>query len=173
MKQKRSKMNKLSKNEQDQKLKRTDRTMFAPSMPPADAGARKRSSQTIEKAGATGFMSTLWTVISSRHHLRTRPAQEPRGCVEIPFDVHLMIDDPKTEYPPLYRRGGRLYHVPWKRPGDIGECSRSDRGRRSRSGLVISPDTDPSVWRPGSTGYRIIQMSVYPGFDTERPQKLG
>lgn len=45
-------MNKLSKNEQDQKLKRTDRTMFAPSMLSADFSALGRDLQTIEKAGA-------------------------------------------------------------------------------------------------------------------------
>ena len=159
-------MNKLSKNEQDQKLKRTDRTMFAPSMLSADFSALGRDLQTIEKAGA----DWLHVDIMDGHfvpNITFGPDQlkNLRGCVEIPFDVHLMIDDPKTYIPRFIGAGGDFITFHVETACDIGECLDLIEEGGAVPGLVISPDTDPSALAPWLDRVRIILvMSVYPGF---------
>lgn len=88
---------------------------------------------------------------------------------DLPFDTHLMIDNP-LKYIEAFAKGGSDYiTVHMEQPDDISECIRMIKSFGKKPGLAISPDTPASVLSPYLDEISIITvMSVYPGFGGQK-----
>ena len=92
-----------------------------------------------------------------------------RPHCDLPFDTHLMIDNPLKYIEPFAKAGSDYITVHVEQPDDIRECIRLIQSFGKKPGLAISPDTDVSVLTPYLDDIAMITvMSVYPGFGGQK-----
>ncbi len=88
---------------------------------------------------------------------------------DVPFDTHLMIDNPLKYIEAFAKAGSDYITVHVEQPDDINECIRLIKSFGKKAGLAISPDTDVSVLVPYLDDVSMITvMSVYPGFGGQK-----
>lgn len=88
---------------------------------------------------------------------------------DLPFDTHLMIDNPLKYIEAFAKAGSDYITVHVEQPDDILECIRLIQSYGKKPGLAISPDTDASVLVPYLDEISMITvMSVYPGFGGQK-----
>lgn len=88
---------------------------------------------------------------------------------DLPFDTHLMIDNPLKYIEPFAKAGSDYITVHVEQPDDINECIRLIKSFGKKAGLAISPDTDVCQLAPYLDDISIITvMSVYPGFGGQK-----
>ena len=88
---------------------------------------------------------------------------------DLPFDTHLMIDNPLKYIEAFAKAGSDYITVHVEQPDDINECIRLIKSFGKKAGLAISPDTDVSVLVPYLDDVSMITvMSVYPGFGGQK-----
>lgn len=88
---------------------------------------------------------------------------------DLPFDTHLMIDNPLKYIEAFAKAGSDYITVHVEQPDDILECIRLIQSYGKKPGLAISPDTDVSVLVPYLDEISMITvMSVYPGFGGQK-----
>ncbi len=88
---------------------------------------------------------------------------------DVPFDTHLMIDNPLKYIEAFAKAGSDYITVHVEQPDDIHECIRLIKSFGKKAGLAISPDTDVSVLAPYLDDISMITvMSVYPGFGGQK-----
>lgn len=88
---------------------------------------------------------------------------------DVPFDTHLMIDNPLKYIEAFAKAGSDYITVHVEQPNDINECVRLIKSFGKKAGLAISPDTDVSVLAPYLDNISMITvMSVYPGFGGQK-----
>ncbi len=92
-----------------------------------------------------------------------------RSHSDLPFDTHLMIDNPLKYIEAFAKAGSDYITVHMEQPDDISECIRMIKSFGKKPGLAISPDTSASVLSPYLDEISIITvMSVYPGFGGQK-----
>ncbi len=88
---------------------------------------------------------------------------------DLPFDTHLMIDNPLKYIEPFAKAGSDYITVHVEQPDDIFECIKLIQSFGKKAGLAISPDTDVSALKPYLDDISMITvMSVYPGFGGQK-----
>ena len=88
---------------------------------------------------------------------------------DLPFDTHLMIDNPLKYIEPFAKAGSDYITVHVEQPDDIRECISKIQSYGKKAGLAISPDTDASLLEPYLENISMITvMSVYPGFGGQK-----
>ena len=88
---------------------------------------------------------------------------------DLPFDTHLMIDNPLKYIEPFAKAGSDYITVHVEQPDDIKECIRLIKSFDKKAGLAISPDTPASALAPYLDEISMITvMSVYPGFGGQK-----
>lgn len=88
-----------------------------------------------------------------------------RGLTEVPFDVHLMIDNPLNYIDDFADAGADIitFHVEAK--SDIKATIDKIKSRGVKAGLVIKPDTPAKTVYPYLKDiYMVLIMTVEPGF---------
>ncbi len=92
-----------------------------------------------------------------------------RPHTDLPFDTHLMIDNPLKYIEAFAKSGSDYITVHVEQPDDIDECISLIKSFGKKAGLAISPDTDISVLKPYLDKISMITvMSVYPGFGGQK-----
>ena len=93
--------------------------------------------------------------------------RELRSITDIPFDTHLMIDDPRRHVRRYAEAGSDIItvHAEVTDASAFGEIHDYLRGDQVGVGLAINPDTDIPEWAHGfiRTLDQVIVMSVVPG----------
>lgn len=88
-----------------------------------------------------------------------------RNLTKVPFDVHLMIDNPYKYADDFIKAGADIitFHVEAK--SDISETINKINNANVKSGLVIKPNTPASAVFPYLKDiYMVLIMTVEPGF---------
>lgn len=88
-----------------------------------------------------------------------------KGLTQVPFDVHLMIDNPYDYIDDFVNAGADIitFHVESK--SDISATIDKINATGVKSGLVIKPNTPASAVFPYLKGiYMVLIMTVEPGF---------
>lgn len=92
-----------------------------------------------------------------------------RPHTDLPFDTHLMIDNPLNYIEPFAKAGSDYITVHVEQPDDIGECISLIHSFGKKAGLAVSPDTPVSLLIPYLDCISMITvMSVYPGFGGQK-----
>lgn len=92
-----------------------------------------------------------------------------RPHTDLPFDTHLMIDNPLKYIEPFAKSGSDYITVHVEQPDDINECIDLIHSFGKKAGLAISPDTPISALAPYLDKISLITvMSVYPGFGGQK-----
>lgn len=92
-----------------------------------------------------------------------------RPHTDLPFDTHLMIDNPLKYIEPFAKSGSDYITVHVEQPDDLDECISLILSFGKKAGLAISPDTEISVLEPYLDKISMITvMSVYPGFGGQK-----
>ncbi|MBQ7950835.1 MAG: ribulose-phosphate 3-epimerase [Clostridia bacterium] len=92
-----------------------------------------------------------------------------RPHTDLPFDTHLMIDNPLKYIEPFAKSGSDYITVHMEQPDDIKQCISLIQSFGKKAGLAISPDTPIDVLKPYLNEISIITvMSVYPGFGGQK-----
>ncbi|MBE7018781.1 MAG: ribulose-phosphate 3-epimerase [Ruminococcaceae bacterium] len=88
---------------------------------------------------------------------------------DLPFDTHLMIDNPLKYIEPFAKAGSDYITVHVEQPDDIKQCIRLIKSFGKKAGLALSPDTPVSALAPYLDEISMITvMSVYPGFGGQK-----
>lgn len=146
------------------------RKLLAPSMLSADFAHLARDLKAAEDAGA----DWLHVDIMDGHfvpNITFGPDQTAalRGCVSLPFDVHLMITNPEEYVQKFIDAGADLISVHVETDNDLNRCFEMMEAAGVKKGLVLSPDTPVSAAAPWLERVDLILlMSVYPGFGGQR-----
>lgn len=92
-----------------------------------------------------------------------------RPYSDLPFDTHLMIDNPLKYIEPFAKAGSDYITVHVEQPDDINKCIRLIKSFGKKPGLAISPDTNVALLKPYLEDISMITvMSVYPGFGGQK-----
>jgi ribulose-phosphate 3-epimerase len=92
-----------------------------------------------------------------------------RGCIDLPFDTHLMISRPLQYIPRYAQAGADIITFHEEVQDDAWDCIRLIRQYGKKPGMVISPDTPVEVLAPYLDDlYMVLVMSVYPGFGGQK-----
>jgi len=151
---------------QDQILDNSRGILISPSMLSADFSKLDKELSEIEKAGA----DWIHVDIMDGHfvpNITLGPDQtkDLRKTTDLPFDVHLMIEEPEKYIPKFIDAGADLITVHVETKDDLNRCFDLIEQAGVIPGIVISPDTDPSALEPYLDRVKLVLvMSVYPGF---------
>ena len=92
-----------------------------------------------------------------------------RPLTRLPFDVHLMIENPDRYLKEFVDAGSDLIIPHIEASPDIFATVRSIHSLGKRAGVAISPDTSTSTLRDVASSVELILvMSVYPGFGGQK-----
>ena len=88
-----------------------------------------------------------------------------RPCLDIPFDVHLMISHPLRYIPAFAKNGADIITFHLEADDDAKECIALIKEHGVKPGVVISPDTPIEAVEPYLDDvFMVLVMGVYPGF---------
>lgn len=88
-----------------------------------------------------------------------------RGVSDIPFDVHLMINDPLRYIDDFVKAGADIITIHVESCQNVEKTLRYIRSKGVKASLSIKPKTDPELLRPYlPLCDMILIMSVEPGF---------
>jgi len=142
------------------------KTILSPSMLSADFAYLQRDLKKVEEAGAE------WLHVDVMDgnfvpNITIGPDQvaDLRKVIEIPFDVHLMINNPLQYIERFAQAGSNIITVHYEVHDDTQACIDLIRKCGASPGLVLSPDTETCVLEPYIDCIdMVLLMSVYPGF---------
>ena len=142
------------------------KTIIAPSILAADFARLGEEARAVEAAGA----DWLHVDVMDGHfvpNITIGPdvVKALRGCVKIPFDVHLMIA-PVDPFLEAFRAAGAdIISVHPESGPHLNRTCKRIRELGAKAGVVFNPSTDPSViqWMMDEVDL-ILVMSINPGF---------
>ena len=92
-----------------------------------------------------------------------------RPCTELPFDVHLMIEDPARYIGDFVKAGADLITVHEEASGSTDEALRLIRDAGVKAGITINPETPVSAIEPYLDRVDLVLiMSVKAGFGGQK-----
>ena len=92
-----------------------------------------------------------------------------RPCTELPFDVHLMIEDPARYIGDFVKAGADLITVHEEASGSIDEALKLIKDAGVKAGITINPDTPVSAIEPYLDRVDLVLiMSVKAGFGGQK-----
>lgn len=143
---------------------------IAPSILSADFGHLAQHVQMVEAAGA----QMLHVDIMDGHfvpNLTIGPVvvQWIRPISKLPFDVHLMIDNPDAFVEPFAKAGANLISVHFEACHHLNRTLQLIKSHNCRAGVVLNP-ASPVEWLECSLGDIdfVLLMSVNPGFGGQK-----
>lgn len=143
---------------------------IAPSVLSADFSRLSEDIQMIEDAGA----DMLHVDVMDGHfvpNLTIGPVvvERIRSCTKIPFDVHLMVENPDEYIGPFAKAGANLISVHFEAARHLNRTLHLIRSHECKAGVVLNPGS-PVEWLEdclGDVDYVLI-MSVNPGFSGQK-----
>lgn len=156
----------LTKEEQDRILGKKESVMIAPSMLSADFSNLEKDLSALREEGA----DWLHVDIMDGHfvpNITFGPDQmkDLRKVSDLPFDVHLMIEDPESYIPRFIESGADLVSVHAETRCDLKRCFDLIDEGGALAGIVINPETPAEAVRPWLDRVRVVLvMGVHPGF---------
>lgn len=145
--------------------------IIAPSMLSADFANLERNLKQIQEADSKAW---LHVDVMDGHfvpNITLGPDQVKclRKCLDLTFDVHLMISKPLQYIPRFAQAGADYITVHVEADHDPDECITLIKQYGKKAGLVLSPDTPAEVLLPYLDKIdMILLMSVYPGFGGQK-----
>lgn len=92
-----------------------------------------------------------------------------RPLSDLPFDVHLMIDEPKRYVERFVKSGADLVSFHIEAESDVDGTIELIKNGGAKCGLVVNPDTDVDKAIPYFEKLDLfLIMSVYPGFGGQK-----
>lgn len=92
-----------------------------------------------------------------------------RPLSDLPFDVHLMIDEPKRYVERFVKSGSDLVSFHIEAESDVDGTIELIKNSGAKCGLVVNPDTDVDKVIPYFEKLDLfLIMSVYPGFGGQK-----
>lgn len=92
-----------------------------------------------------------------------------RGCVDIPFDVHLMIQKPERYIMDYVKAGADYLTVHPEAEGDAKKALKMISDAGIKAGISINPDTDVKVLDDFlDLADMVLIMTVHPGFGGQK-----
>lgn len=144
----------------------SDKILIAPSLLSADFGRLCEEIAIVEKDGA----DIIHLDIMDGHFVPNITFGPPvvaklRGCTDLPFDAHLMIDNPDQYIEPFIDAGVNMISVHLESPGHLQRTLGFIRHLGAKAGVVLNPATSIEGLRYilNDIDYVLI-MSVNPGF---------
>ncbi len=138
---------------------------IAPSLLSADFSQLGDEIQAVAAAGA----DWIHVDIMDGHfvpNLTIGPAvvRSIRACTKLPFDVHLMVENPGLFIDPFVEAGADALTVHVEVPGVLDHLTQI-KLRGKKVGLSLSPDTSAKTLEPYLSHIdHILVMTVHPGF---------
>ncbi|SDX86090.1 ribulose-phosphate 3-epimerase [Eubacterium barkeri] len=140
--------------------------IISPSMLSADFANLERDLKAVAASGA----QWLHVDVMDGHfvpNITIGPDQVAciRKCIDLPFDVHLMISEPLKYIPKFAKAGADMITIHVESEDDPAACLALIKECGKKAGIVLSPDTPTSAIAPYLDAVSmVLVMSVYPGF---------
>lgn len=141
-------------------------TKIAPSILSADFSKLGEEVKSIENAGA----HLIHVDVMDGHFVPnisfgSTVMKSLLGKTTVPFDVHLMIEEPEKFLSDFVTENTAYVTVHWEACRKISEIIEKIHGYGLKAGISINPDTDVQVLIPIlETVDMVLIMSVFPGF---------
>lgn len=142
------------------------RLRLAPSLLAADFKELGRQIEIVEKAGADIIHFDVMDGCFVPNLSYGAPVLSSiRDCTELPFDVHLMVEDPDKLVPDFIKAGGDIITVHAEATRHLNRSLQLIHSLGAKAGVAINPATSPDVleYVLGEADM-ILVMSVNPGF---------
>ena len=140
--------------------------IISPSMLSADFANLERDLKAVAASGA----QWLHVDVMDGHfvpNITIGPDQVAciRKCIDLPFDVHLMISEPLKYIPKFAKAGADIITVHVESEDDTAECLALIKECGKKAGIVLSPDTPTSAIAPYLDAVSmVLVLCVYQGF---------
>jgi len=143
---------------------------LAPSILSANFARLAEEIRVVEEAGA----DMLHVDIMDGHFVPNLTIGPPvvesiRAVTSLPFDVHLMIENPDTYIPSFAKAGANLISVHFEACTHLNRTLQFIRSLSCKAGVVLNP-ASPVEWLEDSVGDLdfVLIMSVNPGFGGQK-----
>lgn len=141
-------------------------TKVSPSMLSADFSRFGEELARVEKAGADwAHLDVMDGMFVPNITFGAPVIRSIRGCSDIPFDAHLMIEDPLRYVDDFADAGCDMITVHCEAKGDVKAAMDRIRDRGMQVGISLNPETpfqevEPFLWEADIA----LVMTVHPGF---------
>ncbi len=148
----------------------TRKIHICPSILSADFSRLGEEIVAVEKAGA----DMIHVDVMDGHfvpNLTIGPVvvKNARKCTKLPFDVHLMIENPEKYIGEFAKAGSDIITIHYEAVKDLKAIAQQIRDAGAKPGISIKPGTSEQVLKDTLTEWDLILvMSVEPGFGGQK-----
>lgn len=150
-------------------------TKVAPSMLSADFSRLGEELRRMEKSGADwAHIDVMDGMFVPNITIGPSVVKSIRGISRMPFDVHLMIEDPLRYIDAFADAGADMITVHTEADGDIAGAIERIRDRGLKAGITLNPDTPvEDLDRYLDMVDMVLIMTVQAGFGGQSFRKIG
>lgn len=148
----------------------TRKTQICPSILSADFAKLGDEIKAVEKAGA----DMIHVDVMDGHfvpNLTIGPVvvKSIRKTTKLPFDVHLMIENPEKYIDAYAKAGADIITIHYEAVNDLKAIAKQIKATGARAGISIKPGTSEQVLNNVLTEFDLVLvMSVEPGFGGQK-----